>query len=273
MKLKDKVAIITGASRGIGKNIAKKIAKEGAEVVLVSRSKKELERTLEEIKQEGGKGILIPTDISKKQDVSNLLKQVIENYSKVDILVNSTAIITPIGPLNKINIEEWENTIKNNLFGTLYCIKQTMSHMIERNYGKIVNLSGGGAFKPFPNFSAYAVSKAAIIRLTETVAEELRDYNITINAISPGAIKTQMTSIVLENKSEAGEEYYNAKKVFDTGGASLKKVEDLALFLVSDESKGLSGKTISAVWDDLDYIKNNISKVQQSDRFTLRRID
>ena len=129
------------------------------------------------------------------------------------------------------------------------------------------------ALKPFPNFSSYSSSKAAIIRFTETVAKELENYNIDINAIAPGAMKTKMTFDVLKADDLAGEELHNAEKVIESGGSNMKKVTDLALFLASDQSNGLSGKTISAQWDDLEFIKNNISSIQNSNKFTMRRIE
>lgn len=272
MKIKNKISIITGGSRGIGKAIAKKFAEEGAIVVLAARSKTELENALVEIKEFSKESMAISVDISNKRDVKRLVDNIITRFSKIDILVNNAAILSPIGPIEKIDTIEWENTIKINLFGTFYCMKETIPHMIAQRQGKILNLSGGGAFNPFPNFSAYSTSKSAIVRLTETVAEELKQYDIQVNAISPGAIKTQMTNYVIQNKDLAGNEYLKAKEVMEEGGSSLEKVKDLALFLVSDESNGLTGRTISAQWDDLEFIRKNIDSILKSDKFTMKRI-
>jgi 3-oxoacyl-[acyl-carrier protein] reductase len=272
MKITGKVAIVTGAGRGIGKAIAKKFASEGCTVVLASRSIKEIDYTLKEIINSGGKGLAIKTDISNENDVRNLVKKTLDKFSKIDILVNNAAVITPIGPIQKIDSKDWEKTIRINLFGTFLCIREVVPYMITRRSGKIINLSGGGAFKPFPNFSAYSVSKAGIVRLTETIAEELKEYKIQVNAIAPGAIKTKIISDVLENKELAGAEYEKAKKVFDDGGADLLKVEELSTFLASNESDGLTGRTLSAQWDDLEYIRKNISEIQSSDKFTMKRM-
>lgn len=272
MSMKNKVAIITGGGRGIGKAIAKRFAENGSIVVLTARSKNEINDTLKEIEKNGGQGISVQTDISKHSDVTRLVKTVLENYSKIDILVNNAGVVKPIKPIHEVDIEEWEHNLGINLFGAFYCIKTILPYMISKNYGKIINLSGGGAFNSMPNFSAYSASKAAIVRLTETVAAEVKEYNISVNAISPGAIKTKIISDIIESGEIAGMEQPKAKDVIEKGGADIEKVTALALFLASDESNGLSGKTISAQWDDLGYIRNNISTIQKSDKYTMKRI-
>ncbi len=272
MSMAGKVSVVTGAGRGIGKAIAKRFAREGSSVVLAARTAKEIDETLSEIAKLGGNGIAVKTDISVQADVRNLIKNTLDNFPRIDVLVNNAAVITPIGPIQKLDYRDWEKTVCTNLFGTFYCIKEALPQMILQKSGKIINLSGGGAFKAFPNFSAYSVSKAGIVRLTETLAEELKAYNIQVNAIAPGAIRTRIISDVLESKELAGEEYERAKKTFEDGGADISKVEELAAFLASGQSDGLTGRTLSAQWDDLQYIKRNISEIQNSDKFTMKRI-
>lgn len=272
MSMRDKVSIITGSGRGIGKAIAKKFADKGTIVVLTARSKNEIDETLKEIKKNGGQGIAIPTDLSKYSNVIRLVTKVLENYSKIDILVNNAGVIKPIKPIHQVDVKEWENNLRINLFGTFYCINTILPHMISKNYGKIINLSGGGAFNSMPNFSAYGASKAAIVRLTETVAAEVKKYNISVNAIAPGPIKTKITYDIVESGDVAGIEQPIAKEVLENGGMDIEKVTELALFLASDESNGLSGKTISARWDDLNYIRKNITTIQNSDKYTMKRI-
>ncbi|MDE2589391.1 MAG: SDR family oxidoreductase, partial [Patescibacteria group bacterium] len=147
-----------------------------------------------------------------------------------------------------------------------------LPYMISRNYGKIINMSGGGAFNPRPNFSAYAVSKAAIVRLTEQVADETKNHNISVNAIAPGMIKTEMMDEVVRSGELAGNELEIAKKIIREGGSDINKVTDLAVFLASKKSDGLTGRTISAQWDDLQYIENNIKDIMKSDKFKMKRI-
>lgn len=272
MSLEGRISIITGGGRGIGKAISKRFAKEGSMVILASRSEKEIETTLEEIEREDGNGICVKTDISRLNDLIKLSQKVINKYSKIDILVNNAGTVKPIGPFEKTDVKEWTENVKVNLFGSFYCIRTILPTMISQKYGKIINLSGGGAFNPRPNFSAYAVSKSAIIRLTEQVAEETKDYNISVNAIAPGMIKTEMTEEVIRSDVLAGKELNIAKKVMREGGSDINKITDLAVFLASKESDGFTGRTISAQWDDLSYIKKNISEIMKSDKFTMKRI-
>ena len=272
MSMTERVSIVLGGGRGIGKAIAKRFAEAGSIVVLVARTNDEIENTLKEIKKNNGHGISIKADISKINDIKSLVTKVIERYSKIDILVNSAGVIKPIGPIHEADVKEWEENIKINLFGTFYCIKTILPYMISQNHGKIINMSGGGAFNSMPNFSAYGVSKAAIVRLTETVAAEVKKYNIFVNAIAPGPIKTKITYDILESGNLAGIENARAKDVIEKGDAGIEKVTELALFLASNESNGLTGKTISARWDDLNYIKNNIHAIQQSDKYTMKRM-
>jgi NAD(P)-dependent dehydrogenase (short-subunit alcohol dehydrogenase family) len=272
MRLKDKISIITGGGRGIGKAMAKRFAEEGSIVILAGRSNEELESAIEEIKNIGGNGIFIQADISRISDVQSLVKKVIEKYSKIDILVNNAGIIIPIGPIHEVNVEDWEKNIRTNVFGIFYCIKTVLPYMISKNYGKIINISGGGAFKTMPNFSAYGASKAAIVRINEIVAAEVMEHNICVNAIAPGAIKTKITYDIIESGNRAGIEAERAREVVEKGDEGIEKVTELAIFLASDESSGLSGKTISARWDDLDYIKKNISDIQNSDKYTMKRM-
>ncbi len=272
MSLDGRVSIVTGAGRGIGRSIAKRFAHEGSIVVLTARSIDEVNNTLKEIKENGGKGIVVKTDISKINDVNNLVKLTIEKFSKIDILVNNAGVIKPIAPIHVVKHAEWEDHIKINIFGTFYCIRAVLPYMISANYGKIINMSGGGAFNAMANFSAYGASKAAIVRITEIVAAEVKDHNISANTIAPGAIKTRITYDIFESGTMAGIESERAKEVIEKGGAALDKVTTLALFLASDESNGLSGKTISAQWDDLDYIKENIAEIQKSEKYTMKRM-
>lgn len=272
MSLEGKISIITGGGKGIGKDIAKRFAKEGSIVVLAARSTKEMEVTLEEVEHVGGRGICVKTDISNLDDVKKLFKKILDEFSKIDILVNNAGIVKPIGPFYEIDIKEWVENVSVNLFGTFYCIRTILPFMVSKNFGRIINMSGGGAFNPRENFSAYAVSKAAIVRLTEQVAEEVKNYNISVNAIAPGVMKTGMTNEIFNSGKLAGKELDLAKKILEQGGSDINKVTDLAVFLASEESSGLTGRTISAQWDDLQYVKNNISDIQKSDKFTMKRI-
>jgi NAD(P)-dependent dehydrogenase (short-subunit alcohol dehydrogenase family) len=275
MLLKNKIAIITGAGGGIGSTIAKTFAKEGCGVILVDCLKSSLDRVSKELEKYNCEFLAITADACNKKEVDNAADVALKKFSKIDILVNTAGIQGPIGPFVNNNINKWIETINVNLNGTVLFIKAVLPTMMKQGWGKIINFSGGGAFNPRPNFSAYATSKAAVVRLTETLAEELKEYNIQANAISPGAVNTKMLEEVLETGPEtAGAEFYEkAKKQKEEGGDSPQLAADLVLFLSSEKSYNLSGKTISAKWDNWrDWNKEEISKIMSSDLYTLRRI-
>ena len=274
MKLKDKVAIITGGSKGVGKAIAMTFAKEDACVTIASRTNTELIKIEEEIERTYPHKVLtVVADISKPLDAKRIVKLTTERFGKINILVNNAAIQNPIGPFIDNDMGEWIKTININLIGTVRMIKLCLPYMISQRSGKIINLSGGGAVSSRPNFSAYGTSKAAIVRFTETLAEELRIYNIDVNSIAPGAVNTKMTEEIVKNKNKAGiQEYILAKKQLAEGGADPQLVASLALFLASEESNGLSGRLISAVWDDWQNLGSKIKSVMKTDAFTVRRI-
>jgi len=273
MKLEGKTAIITGAGRGIGKAIALAFAREGADVVVVSLTLPQIAETATQIKGLGRCTLAIRGDIAEKEDVDNTVTLAIKEFGKVDILVNNAGIQGPIGPMVENNIDHWMKALHINLVGTYLCTRAVLPIMIEHHQGKIVNLSGGGATSPRPYFSAYAASKAAVVRLTETVAEEVKEFNIQVNAIAPGAVNTKMLEEVLAAGKAAGEKASaEAKRQLETGGTSPERVAALAVFLASDESDGLTGRLISAVWDDWEGMRDCIPEIMSSALYTLRRI-
>jgi NAD(P)-dependent dehydrogenase (short-subunit alcohol dehydrogenase family) len=275
MKLRDKVAIVTGAGRGIGRAIAIAFGREETNVVAASRTLSEVSDTAKEIEALGRQCLPLRADISSRDDVEDMVYKTLEMFGRIDILVNNAGMLGPIGPLHENNIDEWIKTVHVNLIGTFLCCRAVLPAMIRQRRGKIINLSGGGAAYPKPNFSAYACSKAAVVRLTETLAEEVKDYNIQVNAIAPGAIKTRMVKQIVEAGEAAGETALaDARKVLEDGGAGFEPVTSLAVFLASDESDGLTGRLISAIWDDWRSLdKDEIKEIMRKGYYTLRRID
>jgi 3-oxoacyl-[acyl-carrier protein] reductase len=274
MKLQNRVALITGAGRGIGQAIAEEFAREGADVALAARTKTELEKTAGNIQAIGRKALAIPTDIADPASVEDLVKGVLAEFGRIDILVNNAGRQAPIGPLVESDLQDWIHTTLVNLVGPMLCCKSALPGMIERRRGKIVNLSGGGATAPRPNFSAYAASKAAVVRLTEALAEELKGFNIQVNAIAPGAINTRMLEEVFAAGNAAGEvALAQAKKQKQSGGDSLEAVIDLAIFLASEESGGLTGKLISAQHDPWREWAGKADELNATPLYTIRRLD
>lgn len=264
MKLKDKVAIITGGGRGLGRAITVAMANEGAKLMIVSRTSRELEATVGRTGLQRDRIIAAAADISNENNVKKFVDLAFKKFGSVDILVNNAAIIAPISAIATVNTSEWVKNIQTNLVGTFLCIRHTLPKMIAHGHGKIINIAGSGD-KPLPDFSAYSASKSAVIRLTETLAEEVRRYGIDVNAVAPGAIFTRMTREIEEAIGTA-----NLRRI-RSHPAPLEPSADLVVFLASAESDGLTGKIVSSIHDDwrskrfLDYAKS------VSDSYTMRR--
>jgi len=274
--LKNKTAIITGAAGGIGSVIAETLAKEKCNLVLADYAPKNLSLVAKKIAKHHCQILQISIDVCDQKKIKQSIAKTIKKFSKIDILINAAGIYGPIGPFVDINIDNWIETININLIGTVLAIKEVLPFMIKQKNGKIINFSGGGAASPFPNFSGYATSKSAIVRFTETLAEELKPYNIQINAISPGAVNTNMLKEALKAgpKLTGQETYQRIKKQKNNGGDSPQLGADLALFLASEKSYNLSGKMISAKWDDWrKWNKRKINQIMKSQNYALRRID
>jgi NAD(P)-dependent dehydrogenase (short-subunit alcohol dehydrogenase family) len=255
LKLENKTAIITGASQGLGLEIAKGFVSEGASVILCARNINKLLTVA---------GILNSTkplpnqiietahiDISFKYQISTFYDKILRDFLKIDILVNNAGIIGPIGKIESNDWDGWLKVIETNLLGPVLMCRKILPHFKKNNYGKIVQLSGGGATKPFPNFSSYVASKSAVVHVMETLAEEVKQYHIDVNSVAPGALNTQILEKVLSSKPEdVGIDYYEkCKKQKTEGGADIKRSVDLITFLASSDSDGITGKLISAQWD------------------------
>jgi len=274
LKLEGKTAIITGSGRGIGSAIALAMAKEGTDIVVLSRTWSEVAETAAKVKDLGRRGMALKVDVSKIKQVERMVDLTMQKFGKIDVLINCAGIQGPIGPLVENRTEEWVKTVNINLIGTFLCCKAVLPIMIKQRYGKVINLSGGGSCEPRPRFSAYAVSKAAVLRLTETLAEEVKEFNIQVNAIAPGAVDTTMHDQVLAAGEAAGEKALAvSRRVKSGGGTSPEIPAGLAVFLASDESDGLTGRVISAVWDDWKTMAKRIPYIMSKQIYTLRRID
>jgi len=276
MKLKNKVAIITGGGRGIGEAIALAFAREGARLAIASRTQAELDQVAARIQEQGGQVQAIRTDVSNRDDVIRLIETTLTTCGQIDILVNAAGVYGPIGPVWDIDVDEWIQAMQINLFGTFMCCHAVLPHMIERRQGKIVNFSGGGATSPLPRFTAYGVSKTAIVRLTETLAEEVKEFNIQVNAVAPGAVDTSLQDGVLAAGERAGDLLARIRRLRETGegGVPRELPAELVVFLASDDSDGLTGKLIAAPhdgWQSWDAAR--IAEVMSAPWFTLRRMD
>lgn len=274
MLLAGKVGIVTGGSMGIGKAIASVLLREGCKCALIARSPGALTAAVKELSAVSPGVKAFPADVSSESDVRSLVDFTLSEFGAIDVLVNSAGIYGPIGPSVDVDSDKWWEAIEINLRGTFLCTQHVLRAMIKQGTrGKIINLAGGGAASPFPNFSAYATSKAAVVRLTETLAMEVKEYGIDVNVIAPGAVNTRLLDQALEAGEAAGTQYLKrARQQKQEGGTSPELAAELALFLASNKSDGLSGKFISAVWDDWRSMPDRVPEVMGSDVFTLRRV-
>ena len=268
-EFKDKAVLITGAGRGIGKRLALGFAAEGAKVGLLARSKAELELAQLEIEHAGGEALKLRADVRIFDEVSRAVDLMRAKFGGVHLLICSAGIQGPIGPFLESSTADWADTLQTNLIGVMHCCSAVLPEMVARRSGKVIVLSGGGATKPRPGFSAYASSKAALVRFIETVAEELRDSNVQLNCLSPGATYTHMTDEILRAREKAGDkDYQGAMQVRVTGGTTPDKQTSLALFLASQQSNHISGKLI--------HVEDSWQKLKQTsvhpEMFTLRRV-
>ena len=274
MKMDGQIAVITGAGRGIGRAIALAYAREGAKLALAARNETELQETVAAASGLGAESIAVPTDVTSQDATEQLARRVVEQFGRIDVLVNNAGSSGPIGPLEGNDVADWVNTITVNLTGTFLVCRAVIPVMLERSTGRIINLSGAGATNAWSNMSAYCSSKAAVVRLTEVLAQELDGKGITVNALGPGSVHTSMWDRMTEQAADAGADFIHelGLRVTSGGGASIDECAELAVWLASGESGALTGRLISAATDDFRAMPPRISEIMRGDAYTLRRV-
>jgi NAD(P)-dependent dehydrogenase (short-subunit alcohol dehydrogenase family) len=276
-QLKGKIAIITGANQGFGLEIAKAYAAAGADLVLCARDVQKLKTAVNEVEQIKAEGVRIlfqKVDISKKKEFDQLVAYTLKEFKRLDILVANAGVYGPKGPIEEVNWDEWSEAIDINLKGTVLSCISVIPHMKQNKSGKIIILSGGGATKPMPNLTSYAVSKIGLVRFAETLALELLEFGIDVNAIAPGALNTRLLDEILDAGPEkVGKSFFEQSlKQKESGGSPMTKGASLCVFLATNESNGISGKLISAIWDPWERLNERRIELMGSDIYTLRRI-
>ena len=243
MDLKGKIAIITGARRGMGRSHALKLAEAGAKVVVSDISLEECQKVVEEIKKAGGEGLAVKCDVTKKEEVEEMVKKTVKKWGRVDILVNNAGIAQFV-PFLEMTEEDWDRTLDINLKGYFLCAQAVAKEMVKQKSGVIINIASiamGQVGIGFPTLAHYCASKGGIVGMTEALALELAPYNIRVNAISPGAIETPMIDpLKADPKMMEG---LLARIPLHRVGRP-EEVSNLVLFLASDASSYMTGSTI-----------------------------
>jgi NAD(P)-dependent dehydrogenase (short-subunit alcohol dehydrogenase family) len=277
MKLAGKRALITGGSEGFGLAVARAFIEEGGDVALCARRSEPLRRARQELTAtSGGKArvLAVRADVAVPGQVDRLVTRVLAELGGLDVLVCNAGVYGPKGRFHEVDWTEWSRAVSINLMGVALVCRRVLPHFLNQRAGKILVLSGGGATRPLPFLSAYAASKAAVVRLAETLAEEVRDSGIDVNAIAPGALNTRLLDEILAAGPErVGPAFYaQAERQKVEGGTAMDVGASLCVFLASSASDGITGKLISAVWDPWPTLPEHRQALRDSDIYTLRRI-
>jgi len=275
MKLKNVNALITGGSQGLGRVIAEHFLREGANAVICARGEKELRATRDDLAKKfpTQKVCARACDVASELQVNELVAFALRELGSLQALVLNAGIYGPMGPTESVSLHEWRQAMEINLYGVLLPCRAAIPHFKKAGRGKIIVLSGGGATNPLPNISAYAASKAAAVRLVETLAEELNGFHVDVNAIAPGALATRLVNEVLAAGPEkVGAAFYEKNRQWKEKGATpLELGANLAVYLAGPQSDGITGKLISAQWDPWERL-HEFKGDLNSDIYTLRRI-
>jgi NAD(P)-dependent dehydrogenase (short-subunit alcohol dehydrogenase family) len=267
--------LVTGASQGIGLTIAHAFAALGDDVAICARSEAALAAAASELRARHPEARIHAraADVGSEGSVDALVDDVVATFGGLDVLIANAGVYGPKGAIEDVDWEAWVDAIRINLLGVVYCARRALPALRRSERGKIVILSGGGATKPLPFVSAYAASKAGVVRFGETLAEELRDAGIEVNMVAPGALNTRLLDEVLEAGPDVvGAAFHAAAmKQRDSGGTRLEIGAALCVFLASRAADGITGKLISAPWDPWDRFAAEKERLD-GDVYTLRRI-
>jgi 3-oxoacyl-[acyl-carrier protein] reductase len=275
LRLAGKQAVVTGASQGLGLRIAEELLLEGASVLICARTAGDLERAARMLEEKApGRVHSMVCNVGVETEVNALVSEAGLRLGGTDILVANAGVYGPKGALEDLDWSSWVETIGINLTGTVYCCRAFLPMLKSSPRGKVIILSGGGATKPLPYLSAYAASKAGIVRFGETLAEEVKSLGIDVNMIAPGALNTRMLDEVLAaGPDKVGKAFYqDARKQHASGGTPLDRGAALCAHLASSECDGISGRLISAQWDPWSRLGKLKDELMSTDIYTLRRI-
>jgi len=267
-----KTVLITGATGVIGANIAKHFYDSGYRLILSGRQTEKLN----ELKNNFGDDVLIcPADVADIESVKNLFSLIEREIGSLDVVISAAGIYGEIGRLEQVDMEKWEDAFRVNVFGSMYVAKFAIPLLKKSNNASIILFAGGGE-GPLPNFSSYASSKGAILRFAETLAEEVKEYGIKVNAIYPGLVNSGFVKNIIDTGPQrAGRESYEqALRQVDGEEKTVTpdRAAQLCIFLASKKAKGITGKLFAARWDQLDNIEKHKEDIMNTDIYSSRRI-
>lgn len=267
-RLAERVAIVTGGGRGIGRAIAQALAAAGATVAVVARTEEQLAETLALIRDAGDQAHAYVADVNDRLAVAQMVGQVKKQLGPVDVLVNNVGRHRALGPLWQVDPAEWWKDIEANLLSTFLCMHAALPDMIEQRSGRIINVSSGAGNLPRPHSTAYTSSKAAVTRLTESVAISAQPYGISIFAIHPGSVRTAMADHLIH--SQEGQTWVpEFRTIYDETEIPAAQAGELVVFLASGKADQLTGRFIN-VYDNIDELVSQAETIRQQDLYTLR---
>jgi NAD(P)-dependent dehydrogenase (short-subunit alcohol dehydrogenase family) len=266
--LSGKKTVITGGSSGIGKAIARAYLAEGAEVWIASRDAAAVKAAVAEL---GAKSRGSVIDVADEASVAKFAKELRTEWGSIDVLVNGAGIYGPIGIVSEVEPKAWLAALTVNLYGT-FLMTHAMVPLIPKG-GSIINFVGGGE-GAYPHFSSYVAAKGGVARFTETVAAELQEKGIAVNAFAPGPVNTKfLDDLLAAGPEKAGRaNYERALKQKKEGGVSPEKAAALCIWLASDAARGLTGKILSAVWDEYEKFPERMKEIMGTDVYAFRRV-
>jgi len=250
MKLEGKIALITGGGRGIGRALALAFAREGADCAVAARTLAQVQHVAEEIRDMGRRALALQCDISDRQSVNRAVDNAIENFDHLDILVNNAGIAKS-QPLSKMSDEFWQEIIDVNLTGTYYCTQAVIAGMLKRQSGRIINIASVAGKVGMPYISAYAASKHGVLGFTKSIAMEVAAKGITVNAICPGYVETDMATLAVNNiAAKTGVTTDKARETLELMNpqhrlVTVEEVAAVALLLASEDGRGINGQAIN----------------------------
>ena len=275
LPLTGKYCVLTGASRGLGAELATAFWRSGANLLLAARSEDALRDIVDKLEKKNNQlAVPMAIDLADPESAAAIERFARDRFPRLDVLINNAARQGPIGPVWTNDWNEWVRTVQVDLLAPVALCRLLAPWMIREGGGRILNLSGGGATSPRPNFTAYATAKAGLVRFSETLAEELRPHRVWVNCIAPGPMNTSMLHEVLRQGTAAAgaKEIHMALEVQRGGGAAMSRVAELCQFLTSSAADGITGKLISAVWDPWPELPRHLDELASSDIYTLRRV-